>query len=360
LISRQDILPKRLSNCYVLQCAACPHGNTPKGSWHVERAPRDCGLFHATRAGQIVNQSHPPKRLANFCVPPCAACPVISRVPQCDACHSGKASAVVCCKQGMAYWVIIHVPQYDSDKTAVVPPCMQASAVVCCKQSFLSKRLVNFCALQGAGLPGRLLPLACRTSCVPQHTASKSPCHVKGIPKNGNLLQATVAGLVAFINQLEPTVPKVAGRIKGRLHVQLGHVATVYVHGYDQLSFLYRPILGTAKRAVTDKQAFVAYTVADQGQTPSFYSINVHFTSGTLEHHIRKLPKDARTSLSHINHCMKDANQQRTVSVCGVNDHYRLGVAEHGIRKIQEGSETSHTKHHPHMGRTIDSSSRHV
>jgi hypothetical protein len=200
LIIQQGILPMQLANCRTLQCAAFQHGNASKGSWRVEQAPMDGGLFFAATAGQVVNQNHPPKQLATFCVTQGAACWVISRVPQCDACHSGKASVVVNCKQafavthchkqcllpkqrvnicvpqGTAYQVICRVPQCDASHSNTV-----------------SKTLAKCCIPQG---------VACQDiSCVPQCTASTAPCCNS---RDSPLFQATMASHMPHEHTQQP------------------------------------------------------------------------------------------------------------------------------------------------------------
>jgi GAG-pre-integrase domain len=50
--------------------------------------------------------------------------------------------------------------------------------------------------------------------------ASKVPRRVKGNPKDGQLFEATVAGQVVLVDQLQSTVPGLVGQMKGWPTVQ--------------------------------------------------------------------------------------------------------------------------------------------
>jgi Reverse transcriptase (RNA-dependent DNA polymerase) len=54
-MAQQGILPKRLANCRVPQCAACHYGKASKVPWRVKGDPKDGNLFQATVAGQVVS-----------------------------------------------------------------------------------------------------------------------------------------------------------------------------------------------------------------------------------------------------------------------------------------------------------------
>jgi hypothetical protein len=54
-MAKDGILPKRLANCRVPQCAACHYGKASKIPWRVKGDPKDGQIFQATMAGQVVS-----------------------------------------------------------------------------------------------------------------------------------------------------------------------------------------------------------------------------------------------------------------------------------------------------------------
>jgi hypothetical protein len=101
----------------------------------------------------------------------------------------------------------------------------------------------NLQAMAKAGiLPTRLAK--CRIpQCAACHygKASKVPWRVKGDPKDGKLFEATVAGQVVSVDQLQSTVPGLVGQMKGWLTVQRYNYATVFVDHFVKPA----PMLGS-------------------------------------------------------------------------------------------------------------------
>jgi hypothetical protein len=54
-MAQDGILPKRLDHCCVPQCTACHYGKASKVPWRVKGGSKDSKIFQATMAGQIVS-----------------------------------------------------------------------------------------------------------------------------------------------------------------------------------------------------------------------------------------------------------------------------------------------------------------
>jgi hypothetical protein len=54
-MAKAGILPTRLANCRIPQCAACHYDKASKVPWRVKGSPKDGKLFEATVAGQVVS-----------------------------------------------------------------------------------------------------------------------------------------------------------------------------------------------------------------------------------------------------------------------------------------------------------------
>jgi hypothetical protein len=54
-MAKAGILPTRLATCRIPQCAACHYGKASKVPWRVKGDPKDGKLFEATVAGQVVS-----------------------------------------------------------------------------------------------------------------------------------------------------------------------------------------------------------------------------------------------------------------------------------------------------------------
>jgi GAG-pre-integrase domain len=54
-MAKAGILPNRLANCRIPQCAACHYGKASKVPWRVKGDPKDGKLFEATVTGQVVS-----------------------------------------------------------------------------------------------------------------------------------------------------------------------------------------------------------------------------------------------------------------------------------------------------------------
>jgi hypothetical protein len=115
--------------------------------------------------------------------------------------------------------------------------------------------------LAGAGI----LPTRLATCRIPQCTAyhygmaSKVPWPVKGDPKDGKLFEATMAGQIVSVDQLQSTVPELVDQMKGWLTVQRHNYATVFVDHYSRLSYVYVQKTDYATETLMAKQAIEAY-----------------------------------------------------------------------------------------------------
>jgi hypothetical protein len=148
--------------------------------------------------------------------------------------------------------------------------------------------------------------------------SSKVPWRVKGNPKDGKLFEATVAGQVVSVDQLQSTVP---------------NYATVLVDHFGRLSFAYAQKTDNAAETLMAEQAFEGYAR----------------TMG-VEHH------NADYGRFCENVFMKDAMEQgQTISFCGVNAHLQSGIAERRGRELQDGARTSLNPTNPLWGSAIES-----
>jgi hypothetical protein len=181
----------------------------------------------------------------------------------------------------------------------------------------------SFTNLQSMAKAG-ILPTRLANCRIPQCAAchygkaSKVPWRVKGDPKDGKLFEATVAGQVVSVDQLQSTVPGLVGQMKGWPTTQRYQYATIFVDHYSRLSFVYIQKTDNAAETLMAKHSFEGYARTMGVKVQHYHANNRRFCENIY---------------------MKDVQAQgQTISFCGVNAHFQSGIAERRIRELQDGA----------------------
>ena len=157
--------------------------------------------------------------------------------------------------------------------------------------------------------------------------AHRKQWRYKGIQNLKKIRQATYAGEVVSIDQLQSPTPGFVPIHRGKPTNQRYIGATVFVDHFSDLTYVHLMTELTAQSTVEAKLAFERYAKNHKVIIKHYHSDNGLFDTKAFKESIRL------------------CNQ--TLSFCGVNAHHQNGRAERKIKNITEGARTAllHASH---------------
>ena len=148
----------------------------------------------------------------------------------------------------------------------------------------------------------------------------KQPWRVKGDNKN-TTKTATRPGQVVSVDQLESNSPGLITQLKGKLTQQHYKYVTIFIDQFSGYTFMYLQKCLTSEETVMAKHAFECLAEQRGMKILHFHADNGQFTDNAF---------------------IADCNmQQQSLSYCGVNAHFQNSIVEHCIRDLQEQTRTS-------------------
>ena len=148
----------------------------------------------------------------------------------------------------------------------------------------------------------------------------KQPWRVKGDNKN-TTKTATWPGQVVSVDQLESNSPGLITQLKGKLTQQHYKYVTIFIDQFSGYTFMYLQKCLTSEETVMAKHAFECLAEQRGMKILHFHAVNGQFMDNAF---------------------IADCNmQQQSLSYCGVNAHFQNSIVEHCIRDLQEQTRTS-------------------